>query len=93
MTLFWSTGTIHKLSIPENVIDIYNGVLPYVKNFLCSPHPYRKDIICPFVPAALRKDNIYFTYYDDIQISESEQITFQEKYKLFIRICFSNILI
>jgi len=87
MTLFWSTGTFDKLSIPENIINIYNGILPYVKSFLCSPHPYRKGIMCPFVPAALRKDSLYFTYYDDTQISESGQVTFQEKSKLFIRKC------
>lgn len=47
---------------PAHIAEIFDGILPYIKEFLCSPHPYRKGPVCPFVPSALKKDQIFFTY-------------------------------
>lgn len=71
----WTVGTYDKHIIPNNISEVYDLVLPYVQGFLCSDHPFRKGKVCPFVPSALKRDNIYFTYYiENYQNSVSRYI-------------------
>lgn len=79
--LFWSIQN-NTSCLPDNFFGIYEEVLPYVRDFLCSPHPYRKGVVCPFVPSALLKDKIYFTYYQDDKHS-----LVKESCQEFIREC------
>lgn len=39
----------------------HNAVVPYVREFLTAPHPYRPGAMCPYVPRALRSGSIYLT--------------------------------
>nr|WP_126329803.1 hypothetical protein [Moraxella cuniculi] len=32
---------------------------------MCADHPFRKGAVCPFVPSAIKYNNIYFTYFDN----------------------------
>ena len=53
----WSIST--PLSdIPFEAKEAYDKVLPYVNDFLCAEHPYRKGVMCPFVPSAIKNDLI-----------------------------------
>lgn len=59
--------TIWSISTPVDDVEVdakdsYTKILPYITDFLCSKHPFRKGIMCPFVPSALKNDNIYFSY-------------------------------
>lgn len=80
---FWTINTFGNFSVPEFAAKAYTEVLPYVKDFLTSPHPYRKGIMCPFVPTALKNDRIFFTFFeDDLQDHDLEK-----KSKKFIGQC------
>lgn len=59
----WTLETFDPTLIPKEVEELYQHVLPYITNFLTSPHPYRHGKVCPFVPKAIKQDKIYFTYY------------------------------
>lgn len=57
----WSIST--PLSdIPFEAKEAYDKVLPYVNDFLYAEHPYRKGVMCPFVPSAIKNDLIFFSY-------------------------------
>lgn len=57
---FWTIGSFNPSCTPISIVAAYTGVLPYVKDFLCAPHPFREGAVCPFVPAALKNDRIFF---------------------------------
>lgn len=61
--LFWSIESYNENIILSEIKKLYEGIFPYITNFLCSPHPDRKGNVCPFVPAAIKRDNIYFSYF------------------------------
>lgn len=80
MKIFWTIETFSdELILPDFAKYSYKEVLPYITNFLCSPHPFRKGSLCPFVPSAVKYDRIFFTFFD-------EEITI-EKSKEFIKEC------
>ena len=60
--LFWTINTYEATKVPQFINDAYEKVLPYITDFLCSSHPFRNRITCPFVPSAIKKDRIFFTY-------------------------------
>ncbi len=80
---FWTINTFGNSSVPEFAAKAYAEVLPYVKDFLTSPHPYRKGIMCPFVPAALKNDRIFFTFFEDSSLNHD----LEKKSKEFIGQC------
>lgn len=82
MNHFWSIEQFNKKNVPKDFIAIFEGILPYIQRFLCSPHPYRKGVVCPFVPAALKKDKIYFTYYKEVENTDSLEYN-----RIFIKKC------
>jgi uncharacterized protein DUF6875 len=45
---------------PRWVWASHKAVVPYVREFLTAPHPYRPGAMCPYVPGALRSGSIYF---------------------------------
>lgn len=61
----WTIADDSALSCLPEAKSIYAGILPYIDEFLTSKHPYRKSVVCPFVPAAIRNDKIYFAYCDE----------------------------
>jgi hypothetical protein len=67
MNVFWTISQYdqHALDLPSNIHDAYQAVLPYVQDFLCAPHPYRKGAVCPFVPRAIKHDHMYFSYFSN----------------------------
>lgn len=46
--------------LPEKVHEIYKGLLPYIEEFLVNKHPFRKGVVCPFMPSALKNDEVYY---------------------------------
>lgn len=63
LPFFWTiSGT--KSSLSPSITKIYERVLPYITAFLCAQHPNRKGAMCPFVPAALKEDRVYFTFFN-----------------------------
>lgn len=58
----WSISREPNDIADQEIREVYSKVYPYVKGFLCANHPYRKGAVCPFVPAAIKNDNIYFYY-------------------------------
>ena len=76
MTVIWTLSQYDSIAatVPINIQSAYQAVLPYVRDFLCAPHPYRKGAVCPFVPRAIKHDHMYFTYFShfsDQQIRRS----------------------
>ncbi|WP_330109783.1 DUF6875 domain-containing protein [Methylophaga thalassica] len=43
-----------------NEAQCYKEVKRYVEEFLTADHPFRKGPVCPFVPAALKQNNIEY---------------------------------
>jgi hypothetical protein len=80
---FWTINTFGNFSVPEFAAKAYAEVLPYVKDFLTSPHPRRKGIMCPFVPTALKNDRIFFTFFED----DSQDHNLEKNCKEFIGQC------
>lgn len=67
--LIWDLNTCQNGNIPTNVQPLFNDISPYILNFLTSPHPFRKGVMCPFMPKAIESGNVYFSYYrDDTEI-------------------------
>lgn len=60
----WTIDTYAAESVPNFAVELYEGVLPYIVDFLCSRHPYRKGKVCPFVPMALKQERIFFTAFE-----------------------------
>lgn len=58
---FWTPQTFNPLTVSAEVTTAYKTILPYVTEFLCAEHPYRKGAVCPFVPKSLKDGNIFFT--------------------------------
>lgn len=79
--LFWSIESYNGNIISSEIKKLYEGVLPYIKNFLCSPHPDRKGNVCPFVPAAVKRDTIYFSYF----FEDDSKVDFLQHSKDFIK--------
>lgn len=79
--LFWSIESYDKNIISPNIKKLYEGILPYISDFLCSPHPDRKGNVCPFVPAAIKKDTIYFSYFSE----DDSKVDFLRDSKDFIK--------
>ncbi len=67
----WTTSSYNSQSVPVWVDSTYGDILPYVTEFLTAKHPYRNGVMCPFVPQALKNKTIYFTYFDNHDISGS----------------------
>lgn len=65
----WSISTSID-DIPLKAKSFYELVLPYVTDFLCAEHPYRKGVMCPFVPSAIKNDLIFFTYSEEENIDK-----------------------
>jgi len=64
--LFWTLKTFtEELEMPEFAKSVFKEVRPYITKFLCSQHPFRKASMCPFVPAAVKYDQIYFTFFNE----------------------------
>lgn len=57
----WSAQTFDAGRVPEWARSSFELVLPYLREFLCSDHPFRPGKVCPFVPAAVRGDRMYFS--------------------------------
>lgn len=64
MTCIWKIGDFPPPETPDFVSSAYDGLTPYLLEFLNAPHPYRSGVMCPFMPRALAGKNIYFTYFD-----------------------------
>jgi len=64
MAKIWKIGNSPPSGAPEFAYSSHKGVIPYIQNFLTSPHPYRSGAMCPFMPRALAERNIYFTYFE-----------------------------
>lgn len=64
MTCLWKIGDFPPPGTPDFVSSAYDGLTPYLLKLLTAPHPYRSGVMCPFMPGALAKRNIYFTYFD-----------------------------
>ena len=60
---FWTPETYSATIVPPSIGEAYCNVLPYLNECLVSVHPYRKGAVCPFMPVALRKGTVYFTYF------------------------------
>src|SRR3989344_8852197 len=58
---FWTVSTFRPEHVAPFATTSFAEVLPYVTGFLCAPHPHREGPVCPFVPSALKKNNIFFT--------------------------------
>ena len=61
MTFLWTIQQPPPAEAPEFVIEAYNNIKPYLETFLTGPHPYRKGVMCPFMPKALLSNEIYFS--------------------------------
>lgn len=70
MIQIWPIGDSAPVDSPQFVQSCYEGVTPYIEDFLTALHPYRNGVMCPFMPKALAEKNIYFTYFDG---KESDQ--------------------
>lgn len=57
---FWTFNSYNKQNLPLFASDAYEKILPYIQEFLCAEHPYRDGAVCPFVPAAIKHERIYF---------------------------------
>lgn len=64
MTCIWKIGESAPSETPDFVKSAYDGIKPYLFQFLTKPHPYRSGVMCPFMPKALTGENIYFTYFE-----------------------------
>ncbi len=73
MACIWKIGDFPPREAPDFVSPAYDGVKPYLLNFLTAPHPYRSGVICPFMPRALAGKNIYFTYFESKNIDKELQ--------------------
>lgn len=70
----WTLRTYCPAELPEWVVSNYEGLVPYVKDFLTSKHPHRNGVMCPFVPKAIKDDLIYFTYFDNEAESDEDAL-------------------
>lgn len=70
----WTIKTFQNVTTPEWTREYYSNLLPYVTKFLTSQHPYRKGVMCPFMPKAIKEDLVYFTYLDSEEFSECNAI-------------------
>ncbi|WP_332261738.1 DUF6875 domain-containing protein [Pseudomonas putida] len=80
----WSLETYDPNTMPGWVKSHYEGIRPYITEFLTSKHPHRNGIMCPFVPKAISEGTIYFTFppsteYKAINILVGECISFFNK--------------
>ena len=57
----WTTSTGCPEGLSKTTREAYNELLPYITTFLTSKHPFRKGVVCPFMPAALKNDEVYFS--------------------------------
>lgn len=62
--LIWDLDSCKKGDIPDKVLPLFNDIAPYILNFLTSKHPFRKGVMCPFMPRAIENGNVFFSYYD-----------------------------
>lgn len=62
MSVIWSISSGCPAEVPRWAEEGYKALLPYVASFLVAKHPHRKGVVCPFVPRALKDDEIYFSY-------------------------------
>ncbi len=61
--LIWDLDSCKEGKIPNNVTPLFNDIAPYVLTFLTSKHPYRKGVMCPFMPKAIETGNVFFSYF------------------------------
>lgn len=64
MIRIWSIDESLPVDSPSFVETSRNAVTPYLKKFLTAPHPFRKGVMCPFMPKALASNDVHFTYFD-----------------------------
>ncbi|MEX3773768.1 DUF6875 domain-containing protein [Pseudomonas sp. MYb118] len=60
----WSINEPVPTGLPEFVKTSFEGVSPYLRNFLTAQHPHRNGVMCPFMPKALADNNIHLTYFE-----------------------------
>ncbi|WP_369811668.1 DUF6875 domain-containing protein [Pseudomonas citrulli] len=60
----WSIDSFESRNVPDFVRNAYTDILPYIKSFLTSKHPHRNGVVCPFMPQAIKNQEIYFTYFE-----------------------------
>lgn len=74
MNKTWRIGDLVPENSPAFVKSCYEGVLPYLTDFLTAQHPHRNGVMCPFMPKALGSKNVHFTYFKssdtDLQLQE-----------------------
>lgn len=56
----WMVGDAPPADEPRWVGDSQRLVEPYLTDFLCAPHPYRDGRVCPFMPGALGRRQVFF---------------------------------
>lgn len=56
----WKPNDAPPEGSPLWVRSSHQAVVPYVRDFLTAPHPYRSGTMCPYIPAALRSGSIHF---------------------------------
>lgn len=70
MTSLWTIQQSLPDDLPEFAIEAYSDIKPYLEIFLTGNHPHRKGVMCPFMPKALRSNEIYFSC---VENSRSDQ--------------------
>ncbi|RJL70002.1 DUF6875 domain-containing protein [Acinetobacter radioresistens] len=75
----WDLDSCRKGNIPEKVAPLFNVIAPYILNFLTSKHPFRKGVMCPFMPKAIETGNVFFSYFDGEESIIQKSIDFFEE--------------
>lgn len=70
----WTTSSGCPDDMPEKVHEIYKGLLPYIEDFLVNKHPFRKGVVCPFMPPALKNNEIYYLSAPSVNEAECIQV-------------------
>lgn len=70
----WTARSFDPELVPEWVHLSYKKLTPYICEFLPSKHPYRNGVVCPFVPKAIKEDELYFTYYGETDIDGADKL-------------------
>ncbi|MBU3121388.1 hypothetical protein KPE71_14115 [Acinetobacter soli] len=77
--LIWDLDSCKNNNIPVKVRPLFNDIAPYVLNFLTSKHPYRKGVMCPFMPKAIETGNVFFSYFQGDESIITDCIEFFKK--------------
>lgn len=70
----WTTSSGCPDDMPEKAREIYNGLIPYIEEFLVNKHPFRKGVVCPFMPPALKNDEVYYLSVPSLNKAECIQV-------------------